>query len=289
MIALLHLSDIHLRANSNPIMERIDALANALRSEALPLDACFIAVGGDIAFSGLDSEYAIATEFLVALDKRIRADHPAARIEHLLVPGNHDCNFSEPTEMRDLAIANLPRGNSLNFDGEIVSSCLSVQAPFFAFLAQITGTSISGAHRLYHERRYAIHGHTIVFHLYNTAWLSRRNETPGTLFFPVSVASTPHSSSEPADVAVALLHHPLNWFEPTNARHLGAYLERTCDIVLTGHEHIASQSRRSTETGSEVSYVEGTVLQASDDAAASGFNVIWLDIPARRQTTLTYS
>ena len=289
MIALLHLSDIHLRAETNPIAERIDAVASALRSEALPLNACFIVVGGDIAFSGLASEYAVATQLLIALKNRIHADYPTARIEYVLVPGNHDCNFSEPTEMRDLAIANLPRGHSLDFRGEIVNSCLSVQASFFAFLAQLAGTSVAQARRLYDERRFDIHGHTIEFHLYNTAWLSKRNEVPGTLFFPVSLASTSHSSSDPADVSVALLHHPLNWLEPTNARTFGAYLARTCDVVLTGHEHVPSQSRRSTDTGSEVSYVEGAVLQASDDVATSGFHVIWLDIPARRQMTLTYS
>ena len=288
MIALLHLSDIHLRTATNPVADRIDALTNALRSEALPLDACFIVIGGDIAFSGLASEYVVATQLLIALKNRIHADYPQASIEYLLVPGNHDCDFSEPTEMRDLALANLPRKNSLDFGGEIVNSCLSVQAPFFAFLAQLTGTSRADARRLYDERRFNIHGHTIEFHLYNTAWLSRREETPGTLFYPVSLASNSHSP-DPADVSIALLHHPLNWLEPTNARNLGAYLARTCDVVLTGHEHVPSQSRRSTDTGSEVSYVEGAVLQASDDVATSGFHVIWLDIPARRQMTLTYS
>ena len=122
-----------------------------------------------------------------------------------------------------------------------------------------------------------------------TAWLSRKHEKPGTLLFPVSLASDLHSGSEPADVAVALLHHPFNWFEPTNARTFSAYLERTCDIVLTGHEHVPSRSQRKNDAGAEVAYVEGAVLQASDAAASTGFNVIWLDIAARRQMTITYS
>ena len=246
MIALLHLSDIHLRDTTNTALQRVDHIANALRSQALPMQACFLAVTGDIAFSGQPSEYAVAQDFLLTLRRRITSDHPKAVLDCLLVPGNHDCDFARPTELRDLTIANLPKGNSLDFTGEIVTNCLSVQDHFFDFVHAATDQSRIGSHRLYQECRHTIAGRTIDFHLYNTAWLSRLHETPGTLFFPVSLASDSHSSSPPADATVALLHHPLNWFNPTNARTLRAYLDRTCDVVLTGHEHVASRSRRAT-------------------------------------------
>ena len=91
-------------------------------------------------------------------------------------------------------------------------------------------------------------------------------------------------------MSVALLHHPRNWFEPTNARTLGAYLDRTCDVVLTGHEHVPSQSRRTTDAGAAVAHVEGAVLQASQKRSGpTGFNIIWLDISERRKMTVTYS
>ena len=289
MIAILHLSDIHVRKTGNTVTARIDAVADALRSESLPLKACFIAASGDIAFSGHPLEYTIATDFLFALHARIKSDHHAARTEYLLVPGNHDCDFARHTEMRDLSIANLPKGNALNFSGEIVGNCLSVQEHFFEFVKEVTGRSRSDSMRLYEKRRYEIDGCTIEFNLYNTAWLSRQHEKPGTLFFPVSLASDSHSASEPANVTVALLHHPFNWLEPANARNFSAYLERTCDVVLTGHEHVPSRSQRKNDAGAQVAYVEGAALQASDAAASTGFNVIWLDIAARRQMTVTYS
>ena len=172
MIALLHLSDLHLRSQTNTIMTRVDALADAVRSETIPLDACFVAVTGDIAYSGLSSEYVIATDFLLTLKNRLQSDHPAAQIDLLIVPGNHDCDFERPTEMRDLAIANLPKGNALDLSGEIVSSCLSVQEHFFTFLKQATGRLPSESNRLYEDRRYELAGHILQFHLYNTAFYS---------------------------------------------------------------------------------------------------------------------
>ena len=292
MIALLHLSDIHVRATTNAITARVDAVAATLRSEALTPQACFIVLSGDVAFSGLPAEYRLAKDFLAALKQRLKSDHPSARLECLVVPGNHDCDFHRPTEMRDFAIGNLPKGNALEFSGEIVDSCLSVQEHFFDFITDLTGQSREGPARLYDEHRYEIAGHEIEFHLYNTAWLSRRHEAPGKLFFPVSLASDRsdrHLPPGPAAVTIALLHHPLNWFDPTNARKFRAYLERTCDIVLTGHEHIPSRSKRATDIGAEVAYVEGAVLQAAEGGSATGFNVAWLDIDTRRQMFATYS
>ena len=71
MIALLHLSDIHIRDDDNTVTRRTSALAATVRSETAPLKACFIALTGDIAFSGRDSEYAIAQEFLTLLKDKI--------------------------------------------------------------------------------------------------------------------------------------------------------------------------------------------------------------------------
>ena len=289
MIALLHLSDIHIRATDNPVTSRIDALAAAIRAEAPPLEACFILISGDIAFSGLAVEYSIAYAFLSSLKTRLISDHPTASIEYLLVPGNHDCNFAPPTDLRNLAIANLPTGDALDLSGDIVGNCLSVQDQFFHFCQQLTGASYSRSERLYQTRRYEINRHKIDFHLYNSAWLSRLPEEPGTLFFPLLAAQPSESSPSPADVTVAMLHHPLNWFVPVNARHLRTHLDRTCDVLLTGHEHVATRLKRTNDVGAEVFQLEGAVLQDSDSKASTGFNIIWLDIPGRRQMNVTYS
>ena len=202
MIALLHLSDIHIRDDDNTVTRRTSALAATVRSETAPLKACFIALTGDIAFSGRDSEYAIAQEFLTLLKDKIAADHTEATVEYLVVPGNHDCNFERSTDLRDLALDNIPKSEALDLSGAIVNNCLSVQKEYLDFAQRLTGSVGSDTGRLYEERVYEIDAHRIAFHLYNTAWLSRLRETPGTLAFPVVVASAAHSTSNTADVAV---------------------------------------------------------------------------------------
>ena len=289
MIVILHLSDIHIDELNNPVATRVDALAAALRAEATPMDACFIVVSGDIAFSGLPPEYSIAHRFLSSLRQKISSDHSTARVEFIVVPGNHDCNFQRSSDLRDLVIENLPKSDALDVDGDIVRSCLSVQEEFFEFFKNLTGHSSFATKRIYGEREYEVGTHRIRFHLYNTAWVSRLHESPGTLFYPSTVASAADSPSRPVDVAVSVLHHSLNWLEPATARSLRGHLERTSDVILTGHEHVSSRVSRSSDTGARVTHIEGAALQGHGDKESSGFNIIWFDVAGRRELTTAYS
>ena len=255
----------------------------------MKLDACFIVLSGDIAFSGLEHEYSIANRLLLDLHQKITSDHSTAQVEFIVVPGNHDCDFQHSSDLRELAIENISNLDELDVDGDIVHSCLSVQDEFFKFSKAFTGHLPSAAERLYRESEYEVGTHKIRFHLYNTAWVSRLHESPGTLYYPVSVASEADSPSRPVDVAVSVLHHPLNWLEPGNARNLRSLLERTSDVILTGHEHVPGRFSRSSDTGTRVDHVEGAVLQERGNEESSGFNILWLDVSSRRQLMATYS
>jgi 3',5'-cyclic AMP phosphodiesterase CpdA len=137
-IAILHLSDFHFKTSSNPISSRTSAIAAAVRAECSQLRACAIAITGDIAFSGLREEYDQALAFLESLRTALQTDHPSASIIFAAVPGNHDCDLSGPSELRELTIANIePKLDSLSPDGEIATMCLGAQKTFFAFLNPI--------------------------------------------------------------------------------------------------------------------------------------------------------
>lgn len=288
MIVILHLSDIHINKQENPILTRVDTIAAALRAEATQVETCFIVVSGDIAFSGRTGEYSIARRFLSSLLRKIESDHSMAQVELILVPGNHDCNFQNSSGLRDLVIGNFPNLEDFDVNSDIVINCLSVQDKFFEFFKALTGCSLSSTERLYGEREYQVGDYQIRFYLYNTAWVSQLNEEPGKLFYPVSLAASADSLTRPVDMAVSVLHHSLNWLEPTNARNLRSHLERTSDIILTGHEHVSSRVSRSSDSGSEVTHVEGAALQVRDHKDSSGFNIIYLDLNEKRQRATEY-
>jgi 3',5'-cyclic AMP phosphodiesterase CpdA len=63
-IGIVHVSDIHLRAGNNPISSRVGAINAAIRGVAQDISDLLLIVTGDIAYSGKQEEYAVATDFL---------------------------------------------------------------------------------------------------------------------------------------------------------------------------------------------------------------------------------
>ncbi|MCP5051262.1 MAG: metallophosphoesterase, partial [bacterium] len=91
ILKLLHLSDIHLRKkdDSEPKQFRqrvkgklIEAVTTHVKEHSVP---DFVAVTGDIAFSGKKKEYDFALEFF----KELRDALPG-ETKFLVIPGNHD-------------------------------------------------------------------------------------------------------------------------------------------------------------------------------------------------------
>src|SRR5437868_5578005 len=122
-------------------------------------------------------------------------------------------------------------------DKSVLAKCVSVQDAFFKFEAQFSDLpELQGDARLYYERQVNCEGRTISFHCYNTAWMSQLHEQQGKLVYPIHI---PQQRNLPTDLTISLLYHPFNWFESNNARNFRKELERTSDMILTGHEHVS--------------------------------------------------
>ena len=59
-IGILHLSDIHLKADQNAVVAKVDGLRGVLEAHRADLEACVVVFSGDVAFSGKRLEYAAA-------------------------------------------------------------------------------------------------------------------------------------------------------------------------------------------------------------------------------------
>lgn len=61
---VLHLSDIHIKTSTDPILKRGKDIAASTFSSLPSASHVFIVVSGDIAYSGVKDEYNLAADFL---------------------------------------------------------------------------------------------------------------------------------------------------------------------------------------------------------------------------------
>jgi predicted MPP superfamily phosphohydrolase len=292
-IIILHLSDIHLASNTDPIFSRFEEIAATATSLSVEISDYIIAVSGDIANWGTPEQYEFANQFFnnlkESISKRVKK---SINISIVFIPGNHDCNFSNAgqVEIRDAVLHRLPSViSTLTAESGLVKQSISIQQDFFDFISKFTQTEIIPEDkRLCYTVDIPISEKTLRFRCYNTAWVSQLHEKQGQMLFPTLIAKNAlENESGRADLIVSMFHHPYNWLEQSNAHTFTQFIEQNSDIVLTGHEHIEDFYIKEKITGENLRYIAGAVLQERD-TNISAFNVILIDLEKQQQRFAQY-
>ena len=282
-IVILQLSDMHIRDARNEMLGRAEKIVSALRSCAPLPDIALLLYTGDIAHSGKKEQYDLAAAFCAALKDLLNRD--GVTTAEFFVPGNHDVDIgTSPDELRDMANARAKEDvASISPMGTLAGKLLDQQGAFFDFVEAREKTSLDTERKLFRRERITLPSVTVDLHLFNTAFSSTLNEKPGTLVFPDHII--PPDITSDADLVLSILHHPLHWFEPSNARRFKRFVESGCDMVFTGHEHLPDAFAKLKAEDDQNFYVEGGALH--DPGVPSAFNVVEVDL--QRKTVAIYT
>lgn len=285
---ILHLSDIHIEKADDWICDKAEKIARAVLGTWEPLDAIFVAVSGDIANKGLASQYEIASVFFEAI-KHYLENHSNSKVFFIVAPGNHDCDFSEEkTDLKarrafiDMVIKNpseIERGDS------IYAGVLEVQQHFFNFADNLdTQIKYPARPEVAYQVELDIDSHAFYFNIFNTAWLSQKEEHQGRLVFPMNLVNCDAEKLGKAAFSASVFHHPDNWLDSSNAIEFRSTVEQNSDIILSGHEHHREVFfKNDPETGVSTQTIKADALQERRHPQSSGFNLIIIDLANKKQ------
>lgn len=279
-VGIIHLSDIHFSDKINSFREKWKLLFRALKDDFSNCLVVYIVVSGDIVDTGKASEYEVALTFFAELLEYLEKRYSSTQFRFVFVPGNHDCNFDLDAQARINAIKNI-NYETIGNDGSVLQTCLQIQSDFWDFY----GCFISDIpnNKIYYRIIDTIADKKLCFHCFNTAWMSQEKEKPGTLFFPVKHFDELKSKNE-FDLNIAVLHHPLNWFNPdtleNNKKEFQNLLDDISSLQIIGHEH--ENELRKTENidriASQTLCVSGDVLQNQENPTQSGFQTFFIKL-----------
>jgi hypothetical protein len=139
------------------------------------------------------------------------------------------------------------------------------------------GVSVLIEQRLFRKERLRREETTVDLNLLNTAFTSTLNEKPGSLVFPDQIISDDNATG--ADLVLSVMHHPLHWLEPSNARRVKRFMESGCDLIFSGHEHLPDAFLKIRAKENQTCHVEGSALR--DPPAKSAFNVVEVDLVSK--------
>ena len=264
-LSVVHFSDIHIKSEADLVFQRVNAIKSACVSSLPNNGDVVIIISGDIAFSGQPHQYELARKLIDCISEYI-IEQKGSRVRFAFSPGNHDCDFSKETSVRNTLIESA-RGTDIDID--YYHQVNAIQGSFDVF-AEAYGISTNSVLR---HLEVETGENKVLFLLANTAWMSVLEEKPGKIIIPSHLFESIDAAKYKAVFCV--LHHPTNWLDPDCKRGFIDYIRKNADIIMIGHEH----SRDSYEQrGSSFSVYcsHGKELQDSK-SEASAFSVINFD------------
>ncbi len=281
-LAWLHISDLQFRASkthdkSNLLQALLRDIKACTRAEGLQFDMKldFIAVTGDVAFSGKKVEYDLARRFF---DELLEITH-LDRNRLFLVPGNHD------VDTHKISAGARSVGESLT-DAERVIDVLSSEADRkllfrrFDSYAAFTNDYLHKHQRFDNEhffyvRMLDIAGTRVAVLGLNSVWLSLGDDADhGKLVLGEQRVRTALDQSETADVRIALMHHPFDWLRKFDRMECEPLLRKNCDFILQGQLHRTDLTLQRLKS-------EATIIAASTGPESSEhartYNYVMLD------------
>jgi formylglycine-generating enzyme required for sulfatase activity/calcineurin-like phosphoesterase family protein/energy-coupling factor transporter ATP-binding protein EcfA2 len=251
-ITILHLSDIHFkrkkddknRAFRKEVQEKlIEAVAGHSQKYDTP---DFVAVTGDIAFSGKKNEYDEALDFFNNLKTILPPE-----TEFLVVPGNHDVDrkkvdeFAEPYHV-------VKTGKVEQFLQDIIQIKKKINAKFKTFRKfshQINSSLYETKEDYFWVKKFP--GKNVSFLGLNSCWASEGDKDQLNIALGYQQVTNALERSKGTGSRVVLLHHPLfNWLEERDIARCKGVIFNQCGLILHGHVHFDSADTISTPSDS---------------------------------------
>ena len=258
-LSVIHLSDIHIKGTDDLILKKIDKLKAACVSSLPSNGDVVIAISGDIAFSGTKQQYSLAKELIDNIASYI-AEQKTSKVYVVCVPGNHDCDFSRESSVRNVLIDS---ARSSTIDLDYYNNVTNVQAEYRKFAENYGINSDNILPRI----EITSGGSSILFLLANSAWMSVLKETPGKIIIPSHLYES--VSPEDYNAVFYIFHHPINWLDPDLKKSFVDHVRQNADFVLIGHEH-ARDSYEKSGNAFSVYCSQGKELQLQELPQSSG-------------------
>jgi len=292
-VAILHLSDLHIgKDNSQWLLKRADQIVPAVWNDFSDCSKIIIVVSGDIANTGNEEEYGYAKDFFRSLLRGFASRGLANKeLENkiICVPGNHDCNYEKDNAARQMLLGTL-RTNASSIDNSVFQIISSVQTEYAAFAKEIM---IDKDFMLGINNNISINAgdKTVLFRLYNTAWMSVKKEEQSSIVMPMNLIVEDHQD---VDFVISVFHHHYPWITQgcdNNNKRFNKYILQTSNMALYGHEHTPSSSQVKDVFESEtISEFQGGALclDRQGTQRSSSFNSFVLDMDTFECTVRNY-
>ena len=286
-LVFVHLTDIHIKGEEDlsVLTPRADNIGRVICSHiTVPDNSKVIFIfTGDFVFSGKEDEYIVAGLFIEEILDVLRNRHTNVSYHLVFVPGNHDCDFDDPSNGLRKALL---ESNRLDIKDSIqLQHCTSVQNNFFAFASQMKALSCE-SDRIITVKEIQLDNIDLklMFHCINTSWCSEINEKKGNMKFGIDILPERNQN----DILFTLMHHDAEWLNWEDKEKWEKYHKTFSDFIFVGHDHSVEFTIKKNYDDSTRYYIRGNQLYDNSNPDQSGFNILKINTDTMQECFITY-
>ncbi len=247
-ITILHLSDIHFTPRKGDSIRRKEEKSKAFRQDVqqklidtvkahskkhVPPD--FVAVTGDIAFSGKKKEYDEALEFF----KKLKAILPG-KIEFLAVPGNHDVDRTQVNNFFSLhQIVTQDNTDEFLESPRQIKGFINIKFKSYRdFINRLNPALYESIEDYFWVKNFK--AKKVSFLGLNSCWASEGDDDRFNiaLGLPQVLEAVKKSKAKGISRRVVLMHHPpINWLKDLESGKSQVEIFKNSQLLLHGHTH----------------------------------------------------
>ncbi len=272
-IQLLIFSDIHLdERNQNIVLEKIEALANIVATQDITVEKLIVIVAGDFTYSAQREQFDNIRAAFALFDELVRKKSKKIEIEYAFVPGNHDVNMLKNRDVDEIIIDNISNKRNIEQrECKVLSERLECYNEFLKSLGIYNETD----NYIYEDKLIRCENNFYIkLDLYNSSFLAKFNQEKGKLFIPLNAVR----KNEKLDdyLTIAIIHHPLSWFEEKCRQKLQNYIEESSNIFISGHEHAVDLYNKK-KINSSVFHVEAPAFHENEEGFVASVVSIYIE------------
>jgi len=268
-ILFLHLSDAHLKDNTDLRLLNINGIVNSL-SQIGGFDECALVFSGDVANSGEKNAYANAGRLVGYIAKNISQKYIDRKyVQIFIVPGNHD-NLVKNKNRNNLDLETYYEKKEVDLRFE---EDLDELSNFYEFARR---NKCFAKNKVIDVKMLRYDNFVIKVNLINSAPLSllgSGNRDKGMHYMPLSEFDKFNIDMN-QKYTISVIHHSPEWFSDESKHKLYNAFNDSTDLLFVGHEHFA-QNEHKTVNGKHIDISSGVALYGTK--TEHGFNALILD------------
>ena len=268
-IAIVHLSDFHIRAGDQFLSLKTNGILSALNILG-KVDDYIVVFSGDLSNSGQVNEFKQSRYLLGKIISGIKQKNDNKFINLFMVPGNHDLCLPKNVRVRE--------DIQEHYDNETIEDLIPAEVSYLENYYSYSNANGKIPYDIFLSKKYCtFDGYKMQFNLINTAPFSTLEPDDKELhYFPDSKIHALARSND-TNLCITVMHHSYEWFNWNYKSNLEKAIIDNSEFLLCGHDHREHTTSMSIDNSHDTWISSAGEMKFSSLDKIDSFNTIVID------------